>query len=460
MFFSNNPWQTDAAIFSPAVTGTEIRYPATEMPRPNTRTKDKRTPEFEQDVAKLLGRLREAYAELMRALPGPIDSGADLQRATRLDMKICWKVHRVVTATDALSAAPYVLGPANTETFLRAAEKLGAPPSTVQKAARCSAELLTLIREHAGDRKTFESMVSSWSSSPQEKVSQRERKAAFKAGSHVFGVAVDTTVISTAIRASTHDPRCLDNLVIGGEFGLRRLRRTSVPLFYKWLYPFDAAPDPADPERPHTICRSIDSGSPIASGAGLELITDFCSRPTPKLISTIQPSGRRIVELAHDRVGSKAAVDIVLGIVLENTPWRYRTADDIWRIFAIEIGKPCQTIVIDTLIERQTYERIGLEGMMTPSRLSPRSTRHDVEVTGTLEDDRRVLRLGRGADVLGLSEVPRYREMIEWTFARAGWDLDQFDVYRYRLEYPITLSTVLVSYDLPDSPGPERSIHG
>ncbi len=456
MSLSLNPWQSEVNAVATAAASSGSPYPVSAMPRSKAHALAKRPPEFEQEVAKLLVRLQGAYAELLRALPGPIESGADLQRATKLDMKICWKVHRVVTAPDALSAAPYVLGPANTESFLKAVQAHGAPEATVRTAERCSEQLRVLIREHAGDRKTFESMVSTWSSSPQERVNQRERKAAFKATSHIFGVAVDTMVICTAIRPSPGDPRRLDKLALGGEFGLRRLRRTSVPLFAKWIHPFDDLTDsdgkPARTPGGEIRSRRRPIGQPSRHDDGLGLLTNFCSVPTPELISTKLADGRYMVELTHDRVGSKAAVDIALGMMIENTPWRYRVDNDAWNICGTIVNKPCQVAVIDLLIERGTYDRIALDGCMTTARLGPASGPQDVEASGRLEDDRQVACLGRGAEVLGFAEVPRYRSMVEWTFEQAGWDIDTFDVYRYRVEYPITLSTVFASYELPVEP--------
>ena len=48
--------------------------------------------------------------------------------------------------------------------------------------------------------------------------------------------------------------------------------------------------------------------------------------------------------------------------------------------------------------------------------------------------------------------MPRYVEMARYAFARLGWDGEQFEVYRCRVEYPVMHSAVVIRFPLPVAP--------
>ncbi len=48
--------------------------------------------------------------------------------------------------------------------------------------------------------------------------------------------------------------------------------------------------------------------------------------------------------------------------------------------------------------------------------------------------------------------MPRYGEMAAYVFDRLGWDAEQFEVFRCRVEYPVMHSAVVVRFPLPEAP--------
>lgn len=52
---------------------------------------------------------------------------------------------------------------------------------------------------------------------------------------------------------------------------------------------------------------------------------------------------------------------------------------------------------------------------------------------------------GSGASVLNIPEMPRYREAVEYAMGRMGWNLEDYDVYRCRVEYPVVQSVARIS---------------
>ena len=122
-------------------------------------------PQFQQETVRQVSTLRELFAAMVRALPTRVTTASELQRATKLDMKLCWKVFRVIGAPDALAAAQYVPGPANMRDLLRKMGRLGVPDALLRRVEEASEHFEQLVEEHAGDRRTFDSMVSGYAGS-------------------------------------------------------------------------------------------------------------------------------------------------------------------------------------------------------------------------------------------------------------------------------------------------------
>lgn len=56
--------------------------------------------------------------------------------------------------------------------------------------------------------------------------------------------------------------------------------------------------------------------------------------------------------------------------------------------------------------------------------------------------------LGSGVNVLHTPDVPRYPEMAQHVLDKLGWNADEFEVYRCRIEYPVLPSSVVLDFDL------------
>jgi hypothetical protein len=62
-----------------------------------------------------------------------------------------------------------------------------------------------------------------------------------------------------------------------------------------------------------------------------------------------------------------------------------------------------------------------------------------------------VVCLGKGAGVVRTTDVPRYPELAQYLFDRLNWNGAQFHVYRYRIEYPIVPTAVVLRHGLPEA---------
>ena len=109
--------------------------------------------------------------------------------------------------------------------FLKAAAKNGVPLPLIEKVTRAFDELNEFIVAQAGERATFDSMVSQLSGGESaDQIDQMQRRAAYRANGHIFGVQAKVLLKCLIFKASD-DPSLLDLACIQGHYQLRRLRR-------------------------------------------------------------------------------------------------------------------------------------------------------------------------------------------------------------------------------------------
>lgn len=403
---------------------------------------------FELETVRLVSRLRELFAALVRGLPTRVSTASELQRATRLDMKLCWKVFRVMNAPDGLSAAQYVPGPSNMRDLLKTMARLGAPASLLKETEEAGERFERLVKEHAADRRTFDSMVCGFAPADSERVDLRQRRAAFQANSHVWGVQAEAMVGVLIQRPARSQPGKLDEIGLRGDFGMRRLRPTDMPLF-QFRY---ATLDYKSREYSAGRRRPLTEESEVARGAGasIGLIPRFCTKPLPEVKFQDDAEGRTTATLMHSGLGMKASVDLVAGCVMLDSAPRYRGGDERHCWTCLQVGKPCRVAIVDLIVEEGTLPpNLRPRGFMS-ARNNMVPPIEDLWTVQQLCESEPAVRLGRGPEMLATAEVPCYPELIEWAIRRAGWDPSRFEAWRLRIEYPVTLSSVGLVYDLPE----------
>lgn len=412
--------------------------------RPPTRTRGHAaSARFEHQTVELVTQIRDLFTQLVAIIRPTVTTASEFQRATRLDMKLCWKVFRVISAADGLSAAQYVPGPANIRDLLKTLKRLGAPDTLIRKTERAAEAFEQLVREHAEDRRTFDSMVCGFAGPQSDKIDIRQRRAAFQACTHIWGVQADAMIMTLIQRpASSHAGR-LDELGMRSDLGLRRLRPTPMPL-YELRY---SAVDHAAKEYTEGRREAL-SGD----GSGLGLISEFSSRPLPELSIKTEPDGRSLATLVHGELGMRAAVDLVTGCVLRSWAPRFRGGGGETHSWStMQIARPCRVGIVDLIVEP------GVVAPGSPPRgfMSTRSHLvppiQDLWTEGQLSDGEPVARLGRGPAMLSTPEAPRYAESIDWAIRRAGWDPERFETWRLRVDFPVALATIGLVYEMPEA---------
>jgi hypothetical protein len=402
------------------------------------------TVQFEDEVAGALQRVRSGLAEIIAALPGQVTTGADLHRILGIERKLSWKIFKVVNARDPLAAGPHVPSPGAAKGFFAAASKKGVPDTVVRAAVHAMRGFEDLVVLHAGDRSTFDSMISSLARDEDAgQITLQHRRAAFRANRHIWGVQAKT-LLKTMVLRPAEDSSKMDLVRVEGFLSLRKLR-PSAPLVVSWVALVDdkgsslgGTREPLDPSSEPTH--------------GLALLQDFCSKPLPELQAVEAAANFMYGELVSNGVGNKAAITCIEGHIVRSLVPRYRDEHNAFCQNGATVRVSAEALVLDLLVHEDAYGPLAPEAMVLGEHLSelPWAVRGAGRTDLALRES--VNHLGKGPSVLHSTDVPRYAELGRYIFDRLGWDGERFDVYRCRIEYPVMPSTVVMRFELPEAP--------
>ncbi len=392
---------------------------------------------FKSELAQWLEPLCQSLAKLLREVGSPATPRI-LQRRLGVPYASCWRVFKIVRATEVTAEAQHAPSPGALKSLLKAARLQGATEATAASVAEAADQFRNFITRHAEDRSTFESMVAENDKGSAETVILQRRRSAYRAMSQLWGVQTDlqcmTTLVGPPIERAGSYVKC--GLML--QRGVRRLRPdVQVTLMGIQPRPVDQAGMEQTPE-------PIDLAA--AERTHMPVLPEFSSSPLPAVEPVTMSTGWRLYNLIGGDVGLRSNVEFALG-------WRSKIdtpteVDGQGRAIHMQSfttnRKPLALLVIDLLVHRATHPQ-----------LSPRSIIHHhqegdftqatAERAQRFPGDEKVLFAGR-ADMLHLIEAPRYGELLRFAANANGWDLSEFDAYRIRVPFPLLCTTTRVFY--------------
>ena len=399
---------------------------------------DVREDPFEQAAGETIGRVQDAFTELVAAVPGLTSRPAEIQRALGLHKTLAWKLAKIVDASDRLTVYRRLPGDGAITKILEAAARVGVERGRLDAVRSSVQDLERFVERHAGHRETLEIMLAG-ASRGRNDAELSFRKDGFRATSHIWGVQARTMTRSVIIWPSD-DPEMLDAAIVFGVVDLLRLRPDRPWVVNRWRPtdddgdPIAIQPTPIDPE----------------SEGGAPLLREFCSDPNLNVRRSMAPDRTLEDEVAAGQVGTRGSITLHSAEVLRNVMPRYSVEGSRMYAQNLELRTPCRTVVFDHLVHRDLFGRVAprfkvfgeLAGR--PLYVTLRSGMDRLEVF------ERVEYLGSGPSVLRTPDVPRYDQMIQQVCGRLGWDPEMLDAYRVRMEYPYVPITMTYDYPLPE----------
>ena len=386
--------------------------------------------------------VRKTFADLIVTVPGGVQKPSDLQKSLALDQKLSWKILKIVDTEDPLSAAQFMPGTAAIQLFLKAAARQKLPIERIEDANAAADSFEELVNTHAGDRTSFDAMISACCHGAHQRMDLVQKRSAYRANSYLLGIQAGTQLSCQIYCPNADDPTRLDFAGVRGYVGLCGLRPDA-----SWIVSRTRTADDDGVVRQPVIREPIDPA--VENQAGISLLTEFCSQPLPKLRSVATNTGYLYGELLSNGVGNTAAFDCMFGDVSYQALSRYRDEHNQFGAICAEIRTPCKVLILDLIVREDTFGplqpqvEVYSEHGGGPTFVEG-GRRHKLD---TIES---VVYLGRGSSVVHTRDISRYCELCDYIFERLEWDGECFDVYRCRVEYPITPSTVLMRFSLPE----------
>lgn len=410
--------------------------------RPPTHTAD-RGATFESEVRAALERFRTAARELVVPALGKHDvRAADLVEAFGIDNRLAWKFVKILTADDLLAAVKYLPGERGVGLFLRAAEAREAGLPAIEAARAAFASFEEFVRQEAGDRRSFNMMVTGHAAAPDEAGAAEHRRGAFEHNGYVFGVQARVQIHTYLIQPH-RDGGHLDIAVIRGFVGLRRVR-PNVPWRISRFYSIDQ----------RGRVRGDFEREPLDTGCGpdgVPLLSRFCSRPTPQVRRRQGPHGITDYVLAESDVGNALSVTCLTGEVMRRAEPCHSTPEypDLGTI--VPLRTPCELVVMDVFLNR------GFFGEVTPALRLLNDLFNESLGSTYIEGDALPCpaeseRMSAGARIPRIREFPDYAPAVLHSFERLGWDPVAFDCYRVRLPFPPVPASLIADFPLPPRP--------
>jgi hypothetical protein len=396
---------------------------------------------FEVEAAAALSSMRGALSDLLASLPGgAVTKAADLRRVLELDNKLCWKVMKVANASNPLAAGIHVPSAANLKTLLKAATARRVPTARREAVERAAADFDRVVREHAGDRTSFDSMVSAYGRDPGS-IDLTQRRAAFRANSHMYGIQVNAQLNCCFLHPSKDKGR-LDIATLRGKIGLRRIRPDAA-----WIVAEARTSDSDGVVRKQLGREPLDPSQKTVHG--LSPLAEFCTKPLPKFQTVEGIGGYVLGELGGSGVGNTSSLTCITGDVVWSAASSYQDEHNRQGELLTSIHTPCRVLIHDVLIYKDMFGPISPEVFVYDDYWRKVSGYKIKPEAISLAAPEEVMCLGQGTSVLPTPDVPRYVEMADYVAERVRWDLDQFEVYRCRVEYPVMHSAVVIRFDLP-----------
>lgn len=389
-------------------------------------------------------RRRSMQAALVELLTSVGLSGArpvEVGRRLGLDKTLAWKISRVAQSADPADAFRHLPGPAGVEIVLRAALERRVGAEVLERVRRAYDDVRAFVEEHAGDRRSFEAMLSGHAASAATELD--ERRAYFRSGSALWGVRARLQFLMLALRPSPGLEGQIDVLQVGGLVNLERLR-ADVPWIVRRLRAHTDTGASLTPSRRMALMepRRVPGSTP--------LFDPFCTQPLPEVRQFEGSDGWVYDELAPGTVGRGGAVTVVLGETYGGALPLERSEDNTRGDYLLTVRTPVECVLFDLLLHRD-LAHFGRPMRHVRGLLEGRPSRPPLSGAGRgagLMASSDAVDLGSSA-VMHTHRLPGYPEMVGRALEMGGFgDASGYRGYRAEVEFPAFPCDVCLSLEI------------
>lgn len=385
---------------------------------------------FETSARDVAQRLQSALGELVTRGAGRVRKAVELQQRLGIDRNLAWKVFRVISAENLLAEADKVPGWPTMQRLLEAAGDRGVPPEVLERVTEAFEAFQTFVQEHAGDRDSFGAIAAALVPEQSDPFGVAYRKTLFQVQSQLIGRKSET-VCRCHFYYGGMDGAEQEECVAIGSFGTRPLRRGITIRIGMQVTPPDHDSSGQKKSR-------ITTPVPV-------LLREFCRGSLPPAESaTAGELGQTSIQL--DDLGKNGSVDWAM-YARSPSPKSHEFFSKIL------LSGPCEMLYADILVpagqsDPSTMASSVYYGMASPEQSVFERPEDLVPIREVMSYRGKI----RASEIVPIPEAPRYAEMIRQVARLIGVTDSEFDLYRYRIEYPILYSATLQTVDRAKPP--------
>lgn len=390
-------------------------------------------------VSEVVRRLRATLEQLLAELPGIPARPLQLADLLKLKKDVPSRLLKALRTGDPIAAAHAMPGPAALRSVLTAAARHGASAAAVSQARAAVEGFERLIQQVAGDRGTFDTLISAWLPETRARVELLAKQAAYKGIVGLKGATADLK-LSTAILYPSSDGRHLDVLWLVGAFGLRRMRPGAVVRFATRHL-----------NTPTRVVASTLRGEPIMDAAGVTL-EQFLSPPVGRLEVQREQDDLVHYVLAGDSLGKGAGVNVLMSELGRACLERYRPDPAIPRRHGpfAEVNLPLAALVFDVLVHHDVYPDQQPALVIFDTAINGIASINDPRrAIDRLDHNESIQAVGDGISKLRLAEYSNYLPLLEHACHTLSWDPLALRAYRCRITCPLYGAQIFMAFDAP-----------
>ncbi len=394
--------------------------------------------ELRSRVEQLGANLAEYLSALVAQVPNRPSGPQALGRALNMTTVTASRLLKALGQPNPIAVLQLLPGPNPLRKMVDAAAAIGTPTEVCEAARVHVIAFDDLIRDEAGDRGSLRAMLSAWLPEDRAEFEGQRRQTIFKALSELEGVACEFE-LSTILFAPSEVTGKVNLVSLKCLLGIDRIRPDApVKLGTRRL---STDGDQEDDRVPLNL-----DGAPALSDLDAVRLDGFCNAPPAPLVA--RQYGHHVeYALGPTGFGRDSKVDLVIGELTRDEPMTRKPNTDRPPYFFTVPEMPTRNVVFDLMVHKDLFEGA------TPSLLyyDTSSQGPAIAADPARELDLRycpepLQELGSGIQRSRLLEFPRYVSLLEHVGEKLEWDLEDFEVYRVQMSYPMVGRQITLAF--------------
>ncbi len=368
--------------------------------------------------------------------------GVDLVNHYGIDLKLAWKVVRILDSSDPFESVRYLPGSAGVRILCDALKSAGTSAARVDALLAAYEKVKSVGTTWAGDSRGFELMAAGLAKQRDPRTDQEHRRAHFLSGSYIWGIRAKSMLRLDIVNAS-RDGRNAEAFTARGYFDVERLR-TDAP----WYVEIPNCQDDTASQEMKADYEPIDPAGAVSGVA--YLWRRFCSAGMPAMKPPAIQREFKVVELPVGAVGVECRFSLVHGVIFRGELPIRRTADNAVAWLMLKVQTPCERAVHDTWIHRDLIDLGWKPSGAMYSVIDGWRGNYSAQNRDKLPFEYEVRELATGKRGSKVEGIPAAAEMVDAAFARTGWNRRHFVHFRVEAIYPPVPCAMTLRVDLPE----------